>query len=250
MNAVATPPVLSPSHVPGVNCSPQEIAIPGAHALIFKVAQRHLGTGTRVLDLGAGQGAFSQRLVDAGYDVAACDLYPELFRCAAVECRQADAEQPLPYEDESFDAVVALELVEHLESQLGLFRDVARLLKPGGVFLFSTPNIASLKSRFRFLMTGYMYSHPPLDPQVHDPVCQHVAPFTPDRYQFMLARAGLELTQVETDKYQRSSLLLGWLSPFVRAYARARYGNASGVQMQNCPAALLGRTMIGVARKR
>jgi hypothetical protein len=77
-----------------------------------------------------------------------------------------------------------------------------------------------------------------------------VAAFTPDRYQFMLARAGLELTHVETDKYQKSSLLLSWLSPFIRAYARFRNGNATGVRMQNSPAALLGRTMIGVARKR
>jgi 2-polyprenyl-3-methyl-5-hydroxy-6-metoxy-1,4-benzoquinol methylase len=249
MSAVATPPVLKPSHVPAENEAPQPIAIPGAHELIFKVAQRHIAQGTHVLDLGAGQGNFSQMLFDGGYKVAACDLYPEMFRCPAVECRQADAEQPLPYEDETFDAVVALELVEHLETQLGLFRDVARMLKPGGVFLFSTPNIASLKSRFRFLFTGYMYSHPPLDPKVHDPVCQHVAPFTPDRYQFMLARAGLELTHVEADKYQKSSLGLSWLSPLVRWCARTRYGTASGVRMQNCPAALLGRTMIGIARK-
>ena len=251
MSAVATPPTLTLPELPHAGAAPIPMAIPDVHERVFRVAQRHLPTGneSRVLDLGAGQGAFSQRLCEAGYDVAACDMFPELFRCPGVECRQADVEKPLPYDDESLDAVVSLEVLEHLESQLGLFRDVARILKPGGVFLFSTPNIVSLKSRLRFLFTGYFYSFGPLDPAVYDPVQQHVAPYTPDRYQFMLARAGLRLTHVEADKFQKSSLWMSWLSPVVRLCARASYGKSSGVSMQNCPAALMGRTMVGVARK-
>ena len=227
------------------------MAIPGVHDLVFRVVQQHIPPNDdfRVLDLGAGMGAFSQTLSEAGYRVAACDMFPELFRCPGVECRQADVERPLPYDDNSFEAVVALEVVEHLETQLGLFAEVERILKPGGTFLFSTPNVMSLKSRVRFLLTGYMYSHGPLDPTVYDPVSQHVAPFSPDRYQFMLARAGLKLTNVAADKYQRTSLWLSWLSPLVRLCARQSFGDSPGVRMQNCPAALLGRTMIGVAQK-
>lgn len=251
MSTVTSPPPLPAEFLPAADATPQEIAIPGVHQLVFKVAAKHIGRAseTRVLDVGAGQGAFSQRLVEAGYDVAACDMFPEMFRCAGVECRQANVQEQLPYDDGEFDTVVALELVEHLESQLGLFREIARILKPGGTFVFSTPNIMSLKSRLRFLFTGYLNNHPPLDPDEYDPVHQHIAPCSPDLYQFILARAGLKLTHVEADKYQKSSLWLSWLSPIVRMCARTSLGNASGVRMQNCPAALLGRTMVGIARK-
>ncbi len=228
----------------------RELAIPGTHERILPIVTRHVPGRARVLDLGAGKGAFSARLLKAGYDIHACDLYPDMFCCPDVECRRVDAEQPLPYEQDSFDAVVAIEVVEHLESHLGLFREVARLLKPGGKFLFTTPNIASLKSRISFLLTGYFYSHGPLDPREHDPVRQHIAAFTPDRYRFILARAGLDMETIETDKFQRSSRWWGWLTPVIRWRAQRRFGPSPGVRLQNSAASLYGRTMVGICSKR
>ena len=230
----------------------RELAIPGTHKRVLAVVERHVppAPDLSVLDLGAGQGAMSQRLLEAGYRVSACDMFPEMFLCPGVECRQSDIHQPLPYDDDQFDMVLAVEVVEHLESQLGLFEEVARILKPGGAFIFTTPNIASLKSRASFLLTGYFYSHGPLDPEVNDPVSQHIAAFTPNRYRFLLARAGLEMTALEADRYQKSSLWLSWLTPLIRFFARRKHGEDVGVAVANCPAALYARSMIGISRKR
>lgn len=246
----AAPTAVTPS--PASDQAPVEMAIPGMHALLMPIiaAARAPGPGVRALDVGAGQGALAQRLQRAGYEVSACDMFPELFRAPGIECRRVDAHGALPYADASFDLVTATELVEHLESHAGFFAEVARVLRPGGAFVFSTPNIVSLKSRFRFLFTGYFYSHGPLDPAVNDPVRQHIAAFTPDRYRFILARAGLDLREVRCDKRGSTSTVLGFLAPVIRAACRSKFGDTPGTRMQNCADALYGRTMVGVAVKR
>ena len=227
------------------------MAIPAIHERVLEITSAIAPPSgeTSVLDLGAGEGALSWRLNEAGYSVEACDLFPESFRCPGVRCQRVDLHQKTPFADEQFDLVAAVEVVEHLESQLPLFNEVNRILQPGGFCIFTTPNIASLKSRLSFLLTGYFYSHGPLDIAENDPVSQHIAAFTPNRYRFMLARAGLELIEFDTDKFQRSSRWLGWLSPLVRLLARSQYGNAPGVAIANDRVALYGRTLIGVARK-
>jgi SAM-dependent methyltransferase len=55
------------------------------------------------------------------------------FRCAGL----ADN---LPFADESFDLVTANMVVEHLRDPLVEFREIARVLRPGGIFVFHTPN--------------------------------------------------------------------------------------------------------------
>lgn len=236
----------------------RELAVPGTHARLV----RHIvevrppkgadGVAARVLDLGAGPGAMSARLRGLGYAVSACDMFPEMFAAEGIECRKVDAEKPLPYGDGEFDLVIALEVVEHLESHRVLFTEVSRILRPGGVFVFSTPNIMSLKSRVKFLLTGYFYSHGPLDPAVHSPVTQHIAAFTPDRYRFVLGRCGLRLREVRTDKPGNSSRVLGALCglwPMVKLATWRKYGDGEGARLNNCGAALFGRSMLGVAVK-
>ena len=149
--------------------------------------------GPRVLDIGAGHGSMSQRLRDAEYEVSACDLHPENFQAEGIECRRVNADGVLPYDDGSFDLVICIEVVEHLESHRRLFAEVRRVLRPEGRFVFTTPNIQSLKSRMTFLLTGYYYSHGPLEPTELNAVRQHISPFTLDRYRWVLWRCGLEL---------------------------------------------------------
>ncbi len=231
--------------------APLPLAIPGMHEQIVMhvVACAPPSTHPRAVDIGAGQGAFARQLLQAGYQVDACDLFPEMFRCEGVTCRFADLHEPLPFESDQFDLAVSIEVVEHLESQLRFFKEVHRVLKPEGTFIFTTPNIASLKSRLRFLFSGFFYSHGPLDPMEKDAVSQHIAAFTPDRYRFLLGQAALELIELRTDQYQRSSLFLAWLAPLVWLYSRTKFGRGKGVEMENSIPALFGRTMIGIAKK-
>lgn len=229
--------------------APQELAVPGTHARVVALMQLEVPAGGRVLDIGAGEGALSKRLLEAGFQVEACELYPEMFKVPGVVCRQVDATGELPYEDNSLDAAVAVEVVEHLESHRMLFTEAARVLKPGGKLLFTTPNILSLKSRIRFLFTGYFYSFGPLDPAEHNPVRQHIAPFTLDRYQFLLHRCGLRLARASTDKIQNSSRFWYWMAPLIRLCARRAWGDRPQVRMQNSREALLGRKLVVVAQK-
>jgi SAM-dependent methyltransferase len=230
-----------------------ELALDGTHDRVLQVIDELAppATNRAVLDIGAGEGALAIRLADRGYEVAACDVRTDLFRPIGIECRTIGEDGRLPYDDRSFDLALAVEVVEHLESHERTFAEVRRILRPGGIFLFSTPNILSLKSRLNFLLTGYFYSFGPLEPGVHDPVTQHVTPATIDRYRFLLARSGLEVRDVRYDKAQRSSMTWYWLAPLVRVLAAMRFRKKKRdlLTAENSRIALLGRKIVVVAQR-
>lgn len=61
----------------------------------------------------------------------------------------------LPYDDASFDVVLLIEVIEHLENHRAALGELARILKPGGVLILTTPNIMRLNSRLHFFLSGY-----------------------------------------------------------------------------------------------
>src|SRR5262245_57043991 len=105
--------------------------------------------GKAVLDVASGEGYGSDWLARTAARVIGVDLDPEAVRHAAskylrpnLEFRQGPAEA-VPVEGRHvLDAVVCFETIEHLwaEQQRRLLAEVVRLLRPGGVALFSTPN--------------------------------------------------------------------------------------------------------------
>ena len=110
-----------------------------------------------ILEIGATPGQFTEILATAGYRVTATDLFPEQRAAlwqrlgVAVQFCNLD-EQTLPYPDSSFDVVVFSEVIEHLTaSPLHALREMARVLRPGGRLIVSTPNQHYLKSRMRTL---------------------------------------------------------------------------------------------------
>lgn len=101
----------------------------------------HLRRDSTVLDLGAGAGIVPQ-MSFRGMVAKMCgvDLDPRVVENPLLdEGRLADAGK-IPYEDNRFDVVFSDNVLEHLDQPLDVFREVARVLKPGGVFLFKTPN--------------------------------------------------------------------------------------------------------------
>jgi SAM-dependent methyltransferase len=232
------------------NCAIAPMAHGDLHRLALPHVLRHLHPdGARVLDLGAGTGSMSQLLDEAGYHVEACDLEPALFQFRGVDCKPADFAEPLPYGDGMFDGIVCVEVLEHIDGHERLFREVERVLKPGGVFVFTTPNVMSIKSRLSFLWTGFEHSFYPLELGDQTPQEWHISGYGGNRYRFVLGLAGLDLREVACDRFSRSSLAFSWLVPLIWLRTWLRYGRVPGALANNSLAALLGRTMIGIARK-
>jgi SAM-dependent methyltransferase len=111
------------------------------------------GPGLRVLDLGCRTGALTQHYAEGntvvGVDVDRSALEQATARLG-IETVWADVEEELPFPDESFDVVVAGELLEHLADTAAVVAHVRRVLRPGGRFVGSVPNAFRLKSRLRF----------------------------------------------------------------------------------------------------
>ena len=101
----------------------------------------HLRPAAAVLDLGAGAGIVEQmNFRGLAGSVCGVDLDPRVVGNPMLdEGRVANADG-IPYEDGRFDVVFSDNVLEHLDKPLEVFLEVARVLKPGGVFLFKTPN--------------------------------------------------------------------------------------------------------------
>ena len=123
-----------------------------------------VGSGKRVLDLGCRSGALTRHFLE-GNSVVGLDVdAAALDRAAAlgIEPVQATVEEPLPFDDASFDAVVAGELFEHLQFPDALVAEIRRVLRSGGVLAGSVPNAFRVQSRLRFLL-----GRPPEDDPTH-----------------------------------------------------------------------------------
>ena len=101
-----------------------------------------------VLDLGCAGGFMAEALADRGARVTGIDPAAEAIEAARAHARQADREidydvgvgESLPYPDASYDAVVCVDVLEHVQDLAQVLSEVHRVLKPGGRFLFDTIN--------------------------------------------------------------------------------------------------------------
>jgi len=114
----------------------------------------------RILDVGCGDGNFSMLIGEACkakevYGIEISEKGVEMARKNGVKCCQLSVdEEDFPFEDNFFDAVTALELIEHLFDPDHFLDEVYRVLKPKGIFVLSTPNLASIHNRIALLF-GY-----------------------------------------------------------------------------------------------
>jgi GT2 family glycosyltransferase/ubiquinone/menaquinone biosynthesis C-methylase UbiE len=102
--------------------------------------------GKRVLDLACGSGYGTALLAHAAAEVTGVDLNSAAIRQAKKRYKQTNLKYvtadcyDLPFEAGVFDAVVANEMIEHVDDHDGLVEQAKRVLTPGGLFLISTPN--------------------------------------------------------------------------------------------------------------
>ncbi|HSX13969.1 MAG TPA: bifunctional 2-polyprenyl-6-hydroxyphenol methylase/3-demethylubiquinol 3-O-methyltransferase UbiG [Chlamydiales bacterium] len=107
---------------------------------------REIGEHKSVLDIGCGAGFLTNALALKGHTVTGIDISQSSIDIAqkydttkSVIYRKADA-YSLPFSDQSFDVVCAMDILEHVETPQRLISEAARVLKPNGLFFFHTFN--------------------------------------------------------------------------------------------------------------
>jgi SAM-dependent methyltransferase len=94
-----------------------------------------------MLDIGAGRGGLQQMdFRGRASRICGIDMDPAIFTNKLVDEAKITDGRTIPYEDETFDIALANNVLEHVAEPLRLFLEIRRVLKPGGRFLFKTPN--------------------------------------------------------------------------------------------------------------
>lgn len=200
------------------------------HVFAYEEARRRIGTSAGVLEIGCGDGYGTAILAEQAARVTAVDVEAETVAHAAaqypdagIDFRTYDGER-LPFDAGSFDAVVAFQVIEHVEDDAGFVAEAHRVLRPGGVLLVTTPNRA--------------HRVPPGEP-LWNPF--HVREYLPDELETVLRtvftqvevagiRGEAEVQRIEHARVRRGPSLRKMIPEPVRAWfdgdVAARYSTA------------------------
>jgi len=134
-------------------------AAEGLHDDCLEMIKNNVVQGADVIDLAAGAGAFSERMVDAGYNVTANDIDEKKWLPTHISKLTLDLNHPLEsaLPAGKYNAVVAMEVIEHLQNPSKLLEDCKRLVATDGLILLSTPNVMDIDSRLIFLRSGFVF---------------------------------------------------------------------------------------------
>lgn len=176
----------------------------------------------RILDVGADGGVICMVLRRLGHDVSAIDIwerYTEIDEVAIEERSHKErldrdgvktyycdiAKETFPFEDSSFDLVLCTDTIEHLHSSPKLaFEETRRVLKSGGIFVLTTPNLANLRNRL-FVLAGRS-NHSPLNRwYIKTHFAGHVREYTRNEVKQMLEWEGFSLEQVKLSNCMQMS---------------------------------------------
>jgi len=112
-----------------------------------------------MLDLGCGNGDLLLRLKNKFQNLYGADIVSYLNKSATekIDFKIIDLNtEELPYGDRQFNLVTAFQVIEHLENPFLVMREIKRVLKPDGLFLFSVPNPYNLSFKIKFLFSDNM----------------------------------------------------------------------------------------------
>ncbi|MCA9521749.1 MAG: class I SAM-dependent methyltransferase [Myxococcales bacterium] len=188
------------------------------------------GRAGRILDLGCGvENRITNYLARAHRGIVGVDLDPRAAENPAIAEFHLFDGRELPFADGSFDTVFSNMVLEHVDDVDLHFREVFRVLRPGGRYLLNTPNVyhyAMLVSRFsphwfHQAILGFVQAKPERDPY---PTYYHCN--TAREIRALARRTGFGVIAVLTTESEPSYL---WFNPllFVLGVAYERLVNAT-----------------------
>jgi SAM-dependent methyltransferase len=154
--------------------------------------ERELGSAPRVLDVGCGAGQTYAQWVSARTSYVGVDVAPKAVELAAeagLEAHLVDDASALPFEDDSFDLAICIEVLEHLFAPHEAAREIRRVLRPGCKLIASTPNSVYWRLRLNLLLGLWnpLGDELAVEQPWRDP---HIRFFSPETIDRMLRHAG------------------------------------------------------------
>jgi 2-polyprenyl-3-methyl-5-hydroxy-6-metoxy-1,4-benzoquinol methylase len=180
---------------------------------VQRALRNHAAPGGRVLDFGAYFGNFAMALAGAGYAVEAADSYRSygevfapctaMMRAAGITVHDSgDSGAGLASLTGRYDAVVCAGVLEHIpHTPRLLLANLTTLLRPGGVLVLDTPNLAYLYHRLALLEGRSVFA--PIEGQFHTelPFEGHHREYTMREVEWMLNETGHDVLGMETFNY-------------------------------------------------
>lgn len=183
------------------------------HEKVFSLINKQLNK--TIVDIPSGSGAFVQRLKDEGYkNIVAIDI-ENILEIEFENFVEGDMTKTLPLSDNSCDVVVCIDGIEHISRQFDFVKEIYRILNSEGKFIISTPNVSSLRSRWKWLTTGHHHKcNSPLDENNPTPL-HHIGMISFPEIRYLLHTNGFKVSEVKTNRIKFISLLYLIILPFV-----------------------------------
>jgi len=137
--------------------------------IIADTVRRYLPPGSDIIDFGSGSGVITKHLVDLGYKVLAADISaPALAACGERGLNTLDLNSNWPA-PASADCVLACDVLEHVEDDLGLLRKLKLTLRPGGWLIAAVPAYDFLWSGEDYISDHFRrYNKPRLEKRIKE----------------------------------------------------------------------------------
>jgi 2-polyprenyl-3-methyl-5-hydroxy-6-metoxy-1,4-benzoquinol methylase len=228
-------------------------------AALARILRFPLPTGSSVLDVPCGAGALTLALRSRGLNAHGVDVDPSAAAVLHDHFTAADLSVGIPCGDRSFDVVVSVEGIEHLENPFAFLREMHRVLRPSGRLVLTTPNIASLRSRVRFFGSGFYHQDPrPLDESARHPL-HHIALRTLSDLRYAMHTTGLRVVEVGSTHVKPISYAYALFAPWTAVYTAMAFRKEKNAAQRErnrdirrallSPAVLFGENLMLVAER-